>query len=91
MPKLAPDDMGAFIERELDRVALAHSTFTPEALSLIVRSSEGVLRRTRNLCIGTLLEAVRDRTKVFDLKQVGAFCCSRIGGWSRIWTEREQP
>ena len=35
-----------------------------------MRSSEGVLRRARNLCIGTLLEAVRDRTKVVDLKQV---------------------
>jgi hypothetical protein len=46
------------------------STFTPEALDLIVRSSEGVLRRARNLCVGTLLEAVRDRTKVVDLKQV---------------------
>jgi hypothetical protein len=35
-----------------------------------VRSSEGVLRRLKNLCLGTLLEAVRDRTKVVDLKQV---------------------
>lgn len=70
MPKLAPDDMSAFILAELDRVALAHSTFTPEALALIVRSSEGVLRRARNLCVASLLEAVRDRTKTVDLKQV---------------------
>ena len=62
--KLAPDDMRDFILAELDKVALAHNTFTPEALDLIVRSSEGVLRRARNLCVGTLLEAVRDRTKV---------------------------
>jgi len=68
--KLAPDDMRDFILAELDKVALAHNTFTPEALDLIVRSSEGVLRRARNLCVGTLLEAVRDRTKVVDLKQV---------------------
>lgn len=68
--KLAPDDMRDFILAELDKVALAHSTFTPEALDLIVRSSEGILRRTRNLCVGTLLQAVRDRTKVVDLKQV---------------------
>ena len=45
-------------------------TFTDDALSLIVRSSEGVLRRTRNLCLSALLEAVRDRTKTVDLKQV---------------------
>jgi MSHA biogenesis protein MshM len=51
-------------------VALAHRTFTDDALSLIVRASEGLLRRTRNLCVGSLLEAVRDRTKTVDLKQV---------------------
>jgi type II secretory pathway predicted ATPase ExeA len=70
LPKLAPEEMTAFMLDQLDRVALAHSTFTPEALDLIVRSSEGILRRARNLCLGTLLEAVRDRTKTVDLKQV---------------------
>jgi len=70
IPKLAPDDMERFILAQLDRVALAHSTFTPEALSLVVRSSEGVLRRARNLCIATLLEVVRDRTRTVDLKHV---------------------
>lgn len=70
VPKLAPEEMTAFLLDQLDRVALAHSTFTPEALDLIVRSSEGILRRARNLCLGTLLEAVRDRTKTVDLKQV---------------------
>ena len=70
VPKLAPEDMERFITEQLDRVALAHSTFTPEALGLIVRSSEGVLRRARNLCIAALLEAVRDRTRSVDLKQV---------------------
>lgn len=68
--KLAPDDTANFIRAELDKVALAHSTFTDDALGLIVRSSEGVLRRTRNLCVATLLEAVRDRTRTVDLKQV---------------------
>lgn len=70
MPKLNPDDLRAFILTQLDRVALAHSTFTPEALDLIVRSAEGVLRRARNLCLSALLEAVRDRTKTVDLQQV---------------------
>jgi type II secretory pathway predicted ATPase ExeA len=70
VPKLAPDDMTAFILAELDRVALAHSTFSDEALSLIVRSCEGILRAARNLCVGALLEAVRDRTKTASLKQV---------------------
>ena len=70
VPKLGPDDMTAFILSELDRVALAHSTFSEDALSLIVRSSEGILRAARNLCVGALLEAVRDRTKTVGLKQV---------------------
>lgn len=70
MPKLAPDDVAAFIRAELDRTGLAHSAFTEDALALVVRASEGVLRRVRNLCLGALLEAVRDRTKTVDIKQV---------------------
>lgn len=70
LQKLAPDSLTDFIRAELDKVALAHSTFTDDALNLIIRSSEGGLRRARNLCLGALLEAVRDRTKTVDLKQV---------------------
>ncbi len=55
---------------QFDRVALAHSTFTPEAMGLIARSSEGALRGAKNLCIGALLEAVRDRRRTVDLAQV---------------------
>ena len=68
--KLAPDDTANFIRSELDKVALAHSTFSDDAFSLIVRSSEGVLRRAKNLCVASLLETVRDRIKTVDLKQV---------------------
>ena len=70
VPKLAPDDMSRFLLDELDRVALAHSTFTEDALGLIVRSSDGILRRAKNLCVAALLEAVRDRTREVGLKQV---------------------
>ena len=59
-----------FVLDQLDRAGLGHNTFTPEALALIVRSGEGLLRRTRNLCLGALIEAVRDQTRVVDLKQV---------------------
>lgn len=38
-----------FIREQLDRVALAHSTFTQEALQLVVSASEGLLRHARNL------------------------------------------
>ena len=33
-------------------------------------SGEGLLRRTKNLCLSSLIEAVRDQTRVVDLKQV---------------------
>jgi len=68
--KLNPDDMSRFILDQLDKVKLGHNTFTEEALDLIVRSSEGVLRRARNLCLSSMLEAVRDHTKKVDLKQI---------------------
>ena len=55
---------------ELDRAGLGHNTFTPEALALVVRSGEGLLRRTKNLCVSALLEAVHDQTRTVDLKQV---------------------
>lgn len=36
----------------------------------MVRSSEGLLRRTRNLCLASLIEAARDQVRTVDLKQV---------------------
>jgi len=70
VPRLTPDAISDFILGELDRAGLAHASFTPDALALVVRASEGLLRRARNLCLATLLEAVRDRVRNVDLKQV---------------------
>ena len=63
LPRLAPETVEKFILDQLDRVGLGHNPFTPEALALIVRSGEGLLRRTRNLCLGALIEAVRDQSR----------------------------
>jgi type II secretory pathway predicted ATPase ExeA len=68
--KLNPDDMQNFILSQLDRVKLGHNTFTEDAMDLIIRSSDGILRRARNLCLSCLLEAVRARTKTVDLDNV---------------------
>lgn len=68
--RLNPDDIRAFIFAQLDRVNLGHNTFGEDAIELIVRSSEGVLRRTRNLCVSAMLETVRDRKQVVGLDQV---------------------
>lgn len=70
LQKLAPDDMRAFLLQELDRVALAHATFDEDALALLVRSSDGILRNARNLALSSLHEAVRDRTRTVGLPQV---------------------
>jgi len=70
LPRLSPEVVEQFILDQLDRAGLGHNAFTPEALALIVRSGEGLLRRTRNLCLGALIEAVRDLTRIVDLKQV---------------------
>lgn len=70
LPRLAPEVIETFVLAELDRAGLGHNTFTADALALIVRSGEGLLRRTKNLCLGTLIEAVRDQTRIVDLRQV---------------------
>lgn len=70
VPRLNPDDMKAFIFAQLDRIKLGHNTFSEDAVELVVRSSEGILRRTRNLCISAMLETVRDRLQVVGLDQV---------------------
>lgn len=67
MKKLVPDDMAAFILSQLDKAGLGHNLFTEDALALIVRSSDGILRRARNLCLSSMLEAVRDRKKSIDI------------------------
>jgi type II secretory pathway predicted ATPase ExeA len=70
LPRLAPETIEQFLLAQMDRAGLGHNTFTPEALALIIRSGDGLLRRTRNLCLSSLLEAVRDQTRVVDLKQI---------------------
>ena len=70
LKKLAPDDMEGFVLGQLDRVGLPHHTFTENALSLVVRSSEGILRKARNLCVSCMIEAVRSRKKQIDIENV---------------------
>ncbi len=70
MPKIISDDMQAWILSELDKVGLGHNTFTKDALALVARSSEGFIRKARNISLSCLIEAVRDQTKTVDIKQV---------------------
>jgi len=70
--KLNPDDMQSFILSQLDRINLGHNTFSEDALALIVRSADGVLRKARNLSLSCMLEAVRSRNKTIDLDNVNS-------------------
>ena len=70
MPKLNPDDIKEFILSQLDKVGLGHNTFTEDSISLIVRSSDGVLRKARNLTLACMLDAVRSGKKTIDLDNV---------------------
>ena len=70
VPRLGPDNIRGFIFAQLDRIKMPHNVFSDNAVELIIRASEGVLRRTRNLCISSLLETVRDRKRVVGLDQV---------------------
>ena len=61
-----------YIQSQLDRVGLPHTTYTEEAINLITRSAQGTLRAVKNLCIGSLIEAVRDRYDCLD--RLGEVC-----------------
>ncbi len=70
MKPIAPDSMKDYIYTQLDKAQLGHNTFTEESVDLIIRSSDGILRKTRNLCAGSLLQAVRSQTKKITIKIV---------------------
>ena len=70
VPKLVADDIQAFILSEFDKAGLGHNVITQDALALIARSSEGIIRRARNISVSSLLEAVRDQVKTIDIRQV---------------------
>ena len=70
--KMAPEQLEAFLSEQLEKAGLGANVFTEEALGLIVRTSEGILRSARNLALGSLIEAVRDRTRTVDIKQVNS-------------------
>lgn len=68
--KLVSEDIVKFIHNQLDHVGLGHDTFSPQALNLIIRSSEGVIRKTRNICVSSLIEAACDKVRIVELTQV---------------------
>jgi len=70
LKKMNPDDMEVFMLKELDQAGLPHNTFAQDALSLVIRSCEGILRKARNLCLSCMIEAVRFRNKIIGIDNV---------------------
>jgi MSHA biogenesis protein MshM len=70
LKKLNPDDMDKFIADELDKAGLGHNTFTENAKALVVRSSDGILRKAKNIVLSCMVEAVRSRKKTIDIDNV---------------------
>ena len=68
--QLASPAIKDYIHSQLDRAGLPHQTFDEEAINLIIRSSEGVLRAVKNLCIGSMIEAVRSQKRTIGSDQV---------------------
>ena len=72
LPKLNPDDMELFILKELDIAGLPHNTFTEDALALIIRSCDGILRKAKNLCLSCMVGAVRAQKKIIGIDIVNS-------------------
>jgi type II secretory pathway predicted ATPase ExeA len=69
---IGPDALTNHIQHQLELAGLPPHTFTDDAVALILRASNGTLRDVNNLCLGSLVEAVNDRTKTVGLAQVNA-------------------
>lgn len=72
LPALSNPGIEEFIYEQLDHVGLPHTTFSEAAVNLVARSSAGILRSVKNLCVGGMIEAVRDQTRIVDIKQINA-------------------
>lgn len=70
--RLPPTQITDFILAQLDQAQLPHNTFTEAAINLINKSNGGNLRATKNLCLGGMIEAVRDQTKTVDIQQINS-------------------
>lgn len=70
MRRLTSDAVAEFILAQFDRCGLPHNTLDEDALGLIARSSDGLLRGARNLTQACLIEAVRAQTRHVSLEIV---------------------
>lgn len=70
LKKLTAEAIEQFITAQLDVAGLAHNIITEDAMALICRSCEGILRSARNLVLACMVEAVRSREKIIGINNV---------------------
>lgn len=70
--KLTDEDIRRFILDQFDRCGLAHNRISDDALALIARSSEGLLRNAAHLTLAALHHTVRDQQKTCGLAHVNS-------------------
>jgi MSHA biogenesis protein MshM len=70
LKKLPAEDIKTFILDQFDRANLGHNALSDDALDLITRSSEGILRRAKNLTVSSLIEVVRDQERQVTIEHV---------------------
>lgn len=70
LKKLTAEAIQDFITTQLDAAGLAHNIITEDALALITRSCDGILRTARNLMLACMVEAIRSRDKIIGIANV---------------------
>jgi MSHA biogenesis protein MshM len=70
LKRLTAEASAEFVRTQFDRCGLPHNTIDEDALALIARSGDGLLRATRNLTLACLIEAVRAQSRHINLERV---------------------
>jgi type II secretory pathway predicted ATPase ExeA len=68
--RLCDEDICSFILDQFDQCGLPHNTISEDAIALIARASEGVLRNAIHLTISSLIQTVQDQTHCITIHHV---------------------
>lgn len=69
---LNDEQMENYIIKELEAVSMGINTFSEGATELIIRSAQGNLRLSRNLCYGSLIDAATKAQKIVTIAHVNS-------------------
>lgn len=67
---LPDEDIQQFILSQFDQCGLPHNIITDEALALIARSSQGILRTSKHLTIASLIQTIRQQNRTMTISEV---------------------